>query len=188
MTISLSGVTAAMDSAAVRMLARWFSAVIGCPRRSSALPPSAITMRMSSSTERGHQDSLDGVHPILGLLEGDVRRTLEDILGDLDAVREVRVLRGDLCTDLRLAIVERGETVHELHPGIACRTHQFGVDLKREKHVDAVAPRLDGLTHRHPHGGVDEVDAAHRLHRIVGDGDPGPGCGREVLAHRHMLV
>jgi hypothetical protein len=31
------------------MLARWFSAVIGCPRCSNALPPSAITIRMAFS-------------------------------------------------------------------------------------------------------------------------------------------
>jgi hypothetical protein len=28
------------------MLARWLSAVIGCPRRSRALPPRAITTRI----------------------------------------------------------------------------------------------------------------------------------------------
>ena len=72
--------------------------------------------------------------------------------------------------------------------GLPAARHQFGVDLEREQHVDTVAPRLDRLTHRHPHVGVDEVDAAHRLERIIGDGDPGPGRGREVLAHRHMLV
>jgi hypothetical protein len=30
----------------VRILARWLSAVMGCPRCSSALPPRAITIRM----------------------------------------------------------------------------------------------------------------------------------------------
>ena len=55
------------------------------------------------SAQRGHEDRLDGVHPVLGLLEGDVGRALEDILGDLDAVGEVRVLRGDLGADLGLA-------------------------------------------------------------------------------------
>jgi ribosomal protein L40E len=28
------------------MFARWFSAVIGCPRCNSALPPRAMTIRM----------------------------------------------------------------------------------------------------------------------------------------------
>jgi hypothetical protein len=37
------------------------------------------------------------VHPILGLLEGDVSRTLEDILGDLDTIREV-------CTNFTLGL------------------------------------------------------------------------------------
>ena len=60
-------------------------------------------MRMTSlSRQRGHEDRLDRVHPVLGLLEGDVRRALEDVLGDLDAVREMRVLRGDLRADLGL--------------------------------------------------------------------------------------
>ena len=32
--------------AAMRTFSRWFFAVIGCPRRSNALPPSATTIRM----------------------------------------------------------------------------------------------------------------------------------------------
>ena len=43
-------ITAAIRSAASRMLARWFSAGIGCPRCSSALPPSATTILMRATT------------------------------------------------------------------------------------------------------------------------------------------
>ena len=40
-----------------------------------------------SVSERGDQDRLDRVHPVLGLLERDVGFGLEHVVGDLEAVR-----------------------------------------------------------------------------------------------------
>ena len=48
MTRSCSSATGASALHAARALARWFSAVSGSPRRSSALPPSATTTRTFS--------------------------------------------------------------------------------------------------------------------------------------------
>jgi hypothetical protein len=49
MTSSCSSASGASALHAVRALARWFSAVSGSPRRSSAFPPSATTTRMGQS-------------------------------------------------------------------------------------------------------------------------------------------
>ena len=55
-----------------RTLARWFSAVIGSPRRSSALPPSAMTTQHGSVSQRGDEHRLDRVHAVFRLFEGEV--------------------------------------------------------------------------------------------------------------------
>lgn len=68
------------------------------------------------------------MHPVLGLFEGDVDRTLEDIVGDLDAVTEVRILCSDLCAERGVTVVEGGKAVHEFGPWIARRGKKFRVD------------------------------------------------------------
>src|SRR3954447_26772214 len=80
-----SPATGANAVAAVRMLARWFSAVIGSPRFNSALPPSATRTRIVSAPERCDENRLDGVEAILGLIEHDAGRRLEHLAGDLEA-------------------------------------------------------------------------------------------------------
>src|ERR1700743_3592935 len=101
---------------------------MGSPRRRRALPPSATTIRMmqslyrasgpdfcGSGLARSHrvelsdrsdirqsrdQDRLNGVHAVFRLLEGDVGRRLEHLFGDLDAIGQVRITRGDILADL----------------------------------------------------------------------------------------
>jgi hypothetical protein len=46
MTMLCPAASGAIARAAVLMFCRWTSVVIGSPRRSSALPPSAITIRI----------------------------------------------------------------------------------------------------------------------------------------------
>src|SRR6201989_3046531 len=103
--------TAARAGAADRTLRRWFSAVIGSPRLSRALPPSATTTRMRSLlrcslarsvarsvAERRDHARLDRVQPVLGLVEDDRVLGLEDLVGHLEAVHAV--LLEDLLADL----------------------------------------------------------------------------------------
>src|SRR6516162_5710212 len=100
--------------AATRTLLRCTSAVIGSPRRRSALPPNATTTRMSLFPERCDQDRLDRMHPILRLLERDVDLGFEDLLGHLHGGQAELLV--DIPPDLRLQIVEGRQAVHELHP------------------------------------------------------------------------
>src|SRR5579871_2071441 len=86
-------------AAARRVLARWFSAVIGSPRRNSALPPSATTTRNASAPDGRDQDGLDRGHPVFRLLEDDGSLGLEDFVGHLHAV-DTEAL-GDVGADFR---------------------------------------------------------------------------------------
>src|SRR5204863_9725388 len=88
---------------AMRALARWFSAVRGCPRRRSAFPPSAATTRISHPQRRDH-DGLDRVEAVLGLVEDDRRWRLEDFLGHLERFEPELV--EDLLPDRRVGVVE----------------------------------------------------------------------------------
>src|SRR4051794_4850680 len=88
MTSSWSMATGASDRQASATLARWPSTVIGSPRRCRALPPRATTILIAGSSiaDRGDHDRLDRVQPVLRLVEGDVRRRAEDLVGDLQPV------------------------------------------------------------------------------------------------------
>src|SRR5512139_2434570 len=95
----------ARASAAILTFARCASEVIGSPRFSKALPPRATTIRMASFSQGRHEQGLDGVHAVLGLLEGDVRLGLEHVVGDFDTVGQTIGL-GDLLAERSLRIVE----------------------------------------------------------------------------------
>ena len=71
----------------------------------------------------------------------------------------------DLLADLGLAVVERGQAVHELHGWIAGRARSVGVDLVRHQELDPLVPDRLGLAHRDPDVGVEEVDALDALGR-----------------------
>ena len=106
----------------MRTFARCASAVIGSPRLSSALPPRAtttFTMLLRSTRQLpsgGDHHGLDRVHPVLGLVPHDGSFGLEHVVRDLHAV-EPEALE-HLLADLRVAVVEGGEAVHELHLGL----------------------------------------------------------------------
>ena len=143
------------------MLARWISAVIGSPRFSSALPPRATRTRIVGA-------QLPSVATSMALI---VCRRFSAwsntmLAGDSNTspvtsrpVAHPGVLH-HLPADDGVRVVERGQAVHELDPWVAG--------------LLAAAPRSPGtaraaatrsshtsfvLAHRHPHVGVDEVDA-----------------------------
>src|SRR5215211_1548932 len=73
----------------------------------------ARSARPSSGGQGRDENGLDRVHPVLGLFEDDRRRRLEDFFGHFHAVDPELLV--DLLPHLRLAVVERGQAVHELH-------------------------------------------------------------------------
>src|SRR5690242_20051743 len=119
MTSSWSMATGASDRQATATLARWPSTVIGSPRRCNALPPRATTILMvgSSIADRGDHDGLDRVQPVLRLVESDVRRRAEDLVGHLEAVGDAGQV-GDLAADRGVGVVEGRQAVHEPHPRV----------------------------------------------------------------------
>lgn len=56
---------------------------------------------------------------VLGLFERDVRGALENVIGDLDAVAQMRILCGDLRSHLGLAVVERQQLCMNFTRGLA---------------------------------------------------------------------
>ncbi|MCY1430784.1 hypothetical protein D9M71_467390 [compost metagenome] len=79
---------------------------IATGRAAPALTGTARPGRWLHVGESRDEDRLDGVHAVFRLLEGDAVGRLEDVLGDFDAVLQVRILLGDLLADLGFAVVE----------------------------------------------------------------------------------
>src|SRR5689334_16953778 len=102
MTSSCSSASGASERQATRAFSRWLSAVSGWPRRRSAFPPRAATMRISAPERRDH-DRLDRVQAVLGLVEDDRRRRLEDLLGHLEGLHPELLV--DLLADLGVRVV-----------------------------------------------------------------------------------
>src|SRR4051794_10051013 len=188
-TSSCSSATGASASAATRMFSRWLSAVMGCPRRSSAFPPSATTTRMlggPSVGHGGHEDRLDRVHAVLGLVEDDRGRGFEDLLGHLHLGDPE--MRGEVGADLRVGVVEGREAVHEPGVRVAGGTHRVRVDLVGPHLRDPLGPHLLGLAHRDPDVRVDEVDALHAFGDRVGQRDPSARVPRDPASRLDQLV
>ena len=78
-------------------------------------------------------------------------------------------------------VVEGRQAVHELDVRVAGLVEQRSVDLVGQQQVDALLPRLLGLTHGDPDVGVDEVDAVHARPEVVGVRDPGAGLRGDLL-------
>src|SRR5690242_14687424 len=99
--------TGASDRQATATLARCPSTVIGSPRRCRALPPRATTILIAGASvaDGGDQDRLDRVQPVLRLVERDVRRREEDLVGDLEPVGDAGQV-GDLAADSGVRVVE----------------------------------------------------------------------------------
>src|SRR3990167_4051392 len=85
-TLWPSPIRAAIAAAARRTLVRWTAALMVSPRRRSALPPRAATIFTTSPRDRRHQNRLDRMHAVLGLIEDDRGARLEDLVGHLHTV------------------------------------------------------------------------------------------------------
>src|SRR4051812_31084170 len=152
MTSSWSMATGASDRQARATLARWPSTVIGSPRRCRALPPRATTILipgLRSIADRGDHDRLDRVQPVLRLVEGDVRRGTEDLVGDLEPVGDAGQV-GDLAAHGGVRVVEGRQAVHEPHPRVPGLLQSRGVDLVGRELLYARLPDVVRLPHRHP--------------------------------------
>src|SRR5450755_4782177 len=78
----------------------------------SADAAAGVVIVASRSPGQGrHEQGLDGVHPVLGLLEYDRPCGLENLLGDLGAV-EAELLE-DPAAERGVAVVHRRQAVHE---------------------------------------------------------------------------
>ena len=86
-------------------------------------------------------------------------------------------------TDLSFHVVISGQTVHELHVGIAGSFHEFLVDLIWKKRSDTFVPNFFGLAHRDPNICMDEINAFDRGFRVIGNRDLSAGSLSEFTAH-----
>src|SRR5690625_1643629 len=135
--ISWSRASSARATAARRTFPRCTSAVIGSPRFSRALPPSATTTRMSASYG-GDENRLDGMHAVLRLVEDDGSIGLEDLFADFHAVDTELLI--DFLGDLGLPVMEGRQAVHELRVRVAGGGHDTGGNTVGGEQLDPLLP------------------------------------------------
>ena len=95
------------------------------PRSSSASPPRA-TMIFTPVAQGGHHGRLDGVEPVLRLVEDDGRRGFEHLIGDLEGAEAA--LGGELPPDFGIAVVMAGRQCMNLtagFPGVPATSPAF---------------------------------------------------------------
>src|SRR5690625_106345 len=126
------------------MFPRWTSAVMGSPRFSRALPPSATMTRISASY-RCDQNGFDGVHAIFRLIEDDGGLRFKNLFRYLQGFDAI--LLEDLLADLGLPVMEGRQAAHELRMGIAGGRHDFGGDAVGCQQLDALLPHGIRLAH-----------------------------------------
>src|SRR5471032_3318004 len=145
-TRSLPAAAFASCAAAIRTLLRCASALTASPCFSNALPPSATTISIASSSpgQRGDENSLDRVETVFCLLEDNRGVRFEYVVCHLDAVQQA-VFIADLLADLRPGVVERGKAMHELHAWIATGRKQRRVHLEGQQLLDPFAPFFEWL-------------------------------------------
>ena len=123
--------TRARAAAATRTLARWCSAVIGSPRFSSALPPSAMTI----ACMRPQSPIVATMTALIVCIRFSAwSQTIERSDSKTSFVTSMPVeaeALEHLLADLRVAVVEGRQAVHELHRRIAGLRDEVRVDLVR---------------------------------------------------------
>ncbi len=134
---------------------------------SCASPPGAL------SAEGRHHHRLDRVQAVLGLVEDDRGRRLEDLVGHLHGLESELLVDG--LADLGLPVVEGRQAVQEFDVGIAGFFQGGPVYLVGLEQSDALRPDGIGLAHRHPHIGVEKIAAGDPLGYGIGNRDSGAG-------------
>jgi hypothetical protein len=126
------------------------------------------------------------VQPVLGLVEDERRRRLEDLVGHLERLEAV--LRVDLPAHLGLGVVEGREAVEDLRLGVARQRQHPGVHLVGQQQLDPLGPGLLRLPHRQPDVGGEHVAAADGLGDVLGDRDSRTGLGGDRARERQDLA
>ena len=110
-------------------------------------------------------DSLDGVHPVLCLVEDDGLLGLEDFVGHFH-LGDTELL-GDVGADSGLGIVEGGQAMHEDGSGLGI-CHQLGIDLIGLEQLDTLFPDGIRLAHGNPNVGVDDIGVGGAFLDVLG--------------------
>src|SRR5690349_15437288 len=71
--------------------------------------------------------------------------------------------------------------MHKLCLWIAGERHQFTIDLIGQHLLNAFAPQLRRLAHRHPNIGVQEIAALHRRFNLISNGQASAGLAGDDL-------
>ena len=146
-------------------------------RGCSVIPP--------DSAERGVDHGLDGVHPVLRLVEHHRPGGLEHLVGDLH-LRQAELLR-DLRPDGGPGVVEGGQAVHK-DGGLLGVCHHSGVDLIGPQQPDALLPDRIRLAHGDPDVGVDHVGLPGALPHVLRQGHGPAALRREALGGLHQIL
>src|SRR5689334_24352633 len=159
-TATMAASLAIMYSRGVRELcsteAMVMSASVSRTGPSVLMNSSSCECGRAGLSEGGDEDGLDGVQAVLGLVEDDAGGRAEHLVGHLKTRGHAGMLH-DLAPDDGVGVVERRQAVHELDGVVPGLAQQVGIDLVGGEHPDPFGPYVLGLSHRHPHVGVDEV-------------------------------
>ncbi len=95
------------------------------PGKPTALPKTGVAR--CKIAEGGNQHSLDGVHPVLGLVEDHLGVRLEDVVGDLEGIHAGRLV--ELAADTGAQVVEGRQAVQHLGRRVLRPGHRGCVHL-----------------------------------------------------------
>ena len=105
-------------------------------------------------------NGFDGMHSVFCFLKNNRSRAFKYLVCDLHAITSEAFAH--FATNAGVHIVKSRKAMHKYR--IGCRLcHKCGVYLIGRKVIDALLPNLNGLTHRYPYVGVDDLGILYRL-------------------------